>query len=191
MSKFSSFYKIVSPKPGVATMTDSQGIGDQGTYANYTWYQRLIQGSASRITRYREYDLMDNDVEIARSLDTIAEEMIGSDPNSDMPLELNVQQEKSNTIDSSTVMTLKSALRYWNTLHSWNTRLFKLARVTIKYGDCFFIRHNDTKKWEYIHPKNVIAFPTYIIIGLQFIYTSVAFYTSCFNNTLQKTLYLL
>lgn len=157
MSKFSSFYKIVSPKPGVTTMTDSQGIGDQGTYANYTWYQRLIQGSASRITRYREYDLMDNDVEIARSLDTIAEEMIGSDPNSDMPLELNVQQEKSNTIDSSTVMTLKSALRYWNTLHSWNTRLFKLARVTIKYGDCFFIRHNDTKKWEYIHPKNVIA----------------------------------
>lgn len=157
MARFTDYFKVVTPKPSVTTMTDSQGIGDQGTYANYTWYQRLIQGSASRITRYREYDLMDNDVEIARSLDTIAEEMIGSDPNSDMPLELVMQSDKDPNISSSTVMTLKSALRYWVDLHDWDTRLFKVARVTIKYGDCFFIRHSDTKKWEYVHPKNVVA----------------------------------
>ena len=155
MARFTDYFKVVTPKPSVTTMTDSQGIGDQGTYANYTWYQRLIQGSASRITRYREYDLMDNDVEIARSLDTIAEEMIGSDPNSDMPLELVMQSDKDLNISSSTVLTLKSALRYWIDLHDWDTRLFKVARVTIKYGDCFFIRHSDTKKWEYVHPKNV------------------------------------
>lgn len=157
MAKFADFFKVVAPKPGVTTMTDSQGIGDQGAYANYTWYQRLIQGSASRITRYREYDMMDNDVEIARSLDTIAEEMVGSDPNSDLPLELVIQQEKAPDIDSSTVMTLRAALRYWSSLHDWDTRLFKIARVTVKYGDCFFIRHSDTKKWEYVHPKNVVA----------------------------------
>lgn len=157
MARFTDYFKVVTPKPSVTTMTDSQGIGDQGTYANYTWYQRLIQGSASRITRYREYDLMDNDVEIARSLDTIAEEMIGSDPNSDMPLELVMQSDKDPNISSSAVLTLKSALRYWIDLHDWNTRLFKVARVTIKYGDCFFIRHSDTKKWEYVHPKNVVA----------------------------------
>lgn len=157
MARFTDYFKVVTPKPSVTTMTDSQGIGDQGTYANYTWYQRLIQGSASRITRYREYDLMDNDVEIARSLDTIAEEMIGSDPNSDMPLELVMQSDKDPNISSSTVLTLKSALRYWIDLHDWDTRLFKVARVTIKYGDCFFIRHSDTKKWEYVHPKNVVA----------------------------------
>ena len=71
-AKFSDYFKVVTPQPGVTTMTDNQGIGDQGTYSNSTWYQRLVQGSASRITRYREYDLMDNDIEIARSLDTIA-----------------------------------------------------------------------------------------------------------------------
>lgn len=157
MARFSDYFKVVAPKPSVTTMTDSQGIGDQGTYANYTWYQRLIQGSASRITRYREYDLMDNDVEIARSLDTIAEEMVGSDPNTDMPLELVIQSDKDQNIPSSMVLTLKSALRYWTDLHDWDTRLFKIARVTIKYGDCFFIRHSDTKKWEYVHPKNVVA----------------------------------
>ena len=157
MARFTDYFKVVTPKPSVTTMTDSQGIGDQGTYANYTWYQRLIQGSASRITRYREYDLMDNDVEIARSLDTIAEEMVGSDPNTDMPLDLVIQSDKDPNIPSSMVLTFKSALRYWTDLHDWDTRLFKIARVTIKYGDCFFIRHSDTKKWEYVHPKNVVA----------------------------------
>jgi len=138
-------------------MTDSQNIGDQGTYANYTWYQRLIQGSASRITRYREYDLMDNDVEVARALDTIAEEMIGNDEETDLPLVLDIDTEKTEEVMSSTVMTLRAALRYWSHLHKWHIRLFKLCRVAIKYGDCFFIRHSDTKQWEYIHPKNVVA----------------------------------
>lgn len=157
MAKFSNYFKVVTPKPGVTTMTDSQGVGDQGAYSNYTWYQRLIQGSASRITRYREYDLMDNDVEIARSLDTIAEEMIGSDPNQEMPLDLNIVSEKTEHIPTSTVLTLKSALRYWCDMHDWRNRLFAVARVTIKYGDCFFIRRKETQRWEYVHPKNVVA----------------------------------
>jgi hypothetical protein len=157
MAKFTDYFKIVVPKPGVTTMTDNQNIGDQGTYANYTWYQRLIQGSASRITRYREYDLMDNDVEVARSLDTIAEEMIGADPNDDMPLELIIEGEKEEKIPSSSMITLRTALRYWSDIHEWNTRLFKVARVTAKYGDCFFHRKSETGKWEYVHPKNVIA----------------------------------
>lgn len=157
MAKIQDYFKIVTPKPSATTMTDNQSIGDQGVYANYTWYQRLIQGSASRITRYREYDLMDNDVEIARSLDTIAEEMIGSDPNSDLPLELVIHKEKDQNIQTATVMTLRAALRYWVDLHDWNIRLFKIARVTVKYGDCFFIRKKETAKWEYVHAKNVVA----------------------------------
>lgn len=157
MSKFTSYFKVVEPRTGTTTMTDSQSIGDQGVYANYTWYQRLIQGSASRITRYREYDLMDNDVEVARALDTIAEEMTGANPQEEMPVELVIKNEKQPNILSSTVMTLKSALRYWCDLHDWDTRLYKIARTTIKYGDCFFIRHSDTRRWEWIHPKNVVA----------------------------------
>lgn len=157
MAKFQNFFKVVAPRPGITTMTDNQNIGDQGAYSNYTWYQRLVQGSASRLTRYREYDLMDNDVEVARSLDTIAEEMIGSNPQTDMPLELVIDSEKDPNISSSMAATLKAALRYWSTLHDWDNRMFKIARVTVKYGDCFFIRHKDTSKWEYVHPKSVVA----------------------------------
>lgn len=157
MAKFTDYFKVVTPRSGVTTMTDSQGIGDQGVYANYTWYQRLVQGSASRLTRYREYDMMDNDVEIARALDTIAEEIIGNDPNINTPLDLIIEEEKQKEIPTTTVMTLRAALRYWCTLHDWDNRLFKIARVTVKYGDCMFIRHQETQKWEYVHPKNVVA----------------------------------
>jgi len=100
---------------------------------------------------------MDNDVEVSRSLDTIAEEMIGSDPNSDLPLELVIEGDKEQHIPSSVVMTLRAALRYWSDLHDWNIRLFKIARNTIKYGDCFMLRHKETQKWEYIHSKNIVA----------------------------------
>jgi len=157
MAKFSSYFKVVAPKPGVTTMADSQAIGDQGVYANYTWYQRLIQGSASRITRYREYDLMDNDVEVARALDTIAEEMTGNDPATDAPIVLDINRDKQQHIDSSVAVTLRAALEYWSTIHDWPLRLFKLCRVTVKYGDCFFVRHRETSPWEYVHPKNVVA----------------------------------
>ncbi len=157
MAKFTDYFKVVAPKPGVTAMTDSQRIGDQGVYANYTWYQRLIQGSASRLSRYSEYDLMDNDVEISRSLDTIAEEMTGQDPNSASPLTLTVNKDKDLTLQSSTVSTLNTALQYWTDLHGFSIRLFHIARIVVKYGDCFFIRESETAKWQYVHPKDVIA----------------------------------
>lgn len=156
-AKFSSYFRLVTPKPTATSMTDNQAIGDQGTYANYTWYQRLISGSASRVTRYREYDMMDNDVEIARALDTIGEEMVGNVTSSPIPLDLQFSEEKSNNIKSSDVITIRSALKYWSDLHSWDQRLFKVCRVMVKYGDCFFIRNKTTTKWTYIHPKDVVA----------------------------------
>lgn len=138
-------------------MADNQTMGDQGTAASTLFVQRLITGSASRISRYREYDQIANDCQISRALDTIAEEMTGSDPNSDMPLVLDIVVEKKESIPSHTVMTLKAALQYWCDLHDWETRLFKVARVMVMYGDCFFIRKADTRKWEFVHPRNVVA----------------------------------
>ena len=85
-SKWSGYFKVVQPQPNSAKMTDSQEMADAGAYNNYTWYQRLVQGSASRMTRYREYDLMDNDVEVSRAVDTIAEEMTGNNPKTKEPL---------------------------------------------------------------------------------------------------------
>jgi len=157
MAKWTSYYKIVKPSAQPTRMTDSQYLGDQGSYNNYSWYQRLIQGSASRISRYREYDLMDADVEVARALDTIAEEITGNDPQLDDPLNIKLTIEHEDQANSVAVLTLKTALRKWCKIHDWENRLFKVARITVKYGDCFFHKQKHFQKWAFVHPKNVIA----------------------------------
>lgn len=159
MAKWTKYYRLIEPKPTVTKVTDNQTIGDQGAYGNFSWYQRLVQGSASRLTRYREYDLMDNDVDVARALDTIAEEIVGNQPKSDEPLLISIDSDKEDQIPSTTVMTLKTALKYWTTIHNWDTRLFKVSRIMVKYGDCFFEKDKKKpdQKWNYIHSKNVVG----------------------------------
>jgi hypothetical protein len=63
-----------------------------------------------------------------------------------------------NNMSPTTLMTLRAALRYWSTIHDWENRLFKIARNTAKYGDCFFRRGKDNRsKWTFIHPKMVVG----------------------------------
>lgn len=157
-AKWSGYFKIVTPSSSSTKMTDSQEMADSGAYNNYTWYQRLIQGSASRMTRYREYDLMDNDIEVARALDTIAEEMTGNNPKTKEPLILDILTEDEDNVESTAVLTLKAALRRWATMHDFPNRLYTVARLTVKYGDVFFLKGKKIgDKWKFIHPKNIIA----------------------------------
>lgn len=157
-AKWTGYFKVVTPQPSATKMTDSQEMADVGAYNNYTWYQRLIQGSASRMTRYREYDLMDNDIEVARALDTIAEEMTGNNPKTKEPLILDILTEDEDNVESVAVLTLKAALRRWGQLHDFPNRLYNIARLTVKYGDLFFRKGKKmTDKWQFIHPKNVVA----------------------------------
>jgi len=156
-AKFTDFYKIVQPSPEATRVTDSQSMTDAGIYGNYSWYQRLIQGSGSRLTRYREYDLMDNDVDVARALDTIAEEITGNDEATQDCLIMEVVAEDDSEVSDTEVLTVKAALRHWIDLHGWDARLFKIARLTIKYGDCFFRKKKETAGWDFIHPKHVVG----------------------------------
>lgn len=157
MAKYKSFYKVVQPRPEVEKMIDNQDISGSGEYGNYTWYQRLVQGSATRLTRYKEYELMDNDVEVSRALDIIAEEMTGNNSRTDLPLEVDIQEAEGQPIPKTTVLTLRAALRHWSDIHDWHTRLFKIARNLAMYGDIFFKKDGDFKKWIYVHPKRVVA----------------------------------
>lgn len=155
--KFSGFYKIVQPAPETTRVTDNQSLTDAGIYGNYSWYQRLVQGSGSRITRYREYDLMDVDVDVARALDTIAEEITGNDKARTEPLQIDFEVENSATVSSTTAITLRAALKRWLRINHMSTRLYKIVRLTIKYGDCYFRKSTKTGRWEFIHPKHVVG----------------------------------
>lgn len=155
--KWTGYFKVVQPVPPTTSMSDNQEMADAGAYNNYTWYQRLVQGSASRMTRYREYDLMDNDIEVSRALDTIAEEMTGNTPKTSEPLILEVMADDDSP-ESSAVLTAKTALRRWCEIHDFQSRLFSISRMLIKYGDVFFRKQKTSfDKWVFIHPKNVVA----------------------------------
>ena len=157
-NKITSFFKFVSTTPSTTHVQDNQGIdGQYAAYGNYTWYQRLVQGSATRLTRYREYDIMDNDVEVTRALDTIAEEMTRSNLNTGLPLDIELQSEEGQPIEDSLVMTIRAALRHWSSAHQWDSRLFKVARNTVKYGDCFFKKSTPYASWDWIPVQNIVA----------------------------------
>lgn len=152
------YFKIVTPRSRDANILDGQDtIGSTGLYGRMSWYNRLVQGSASRKNRYREYDVMDNDPDIALALDLIAEEMTGNNPKSELPLELQLTPFPNQEIPTSKTMTLKAALKTFVAIQKLDTpRLFNMCRGVLKYGDMFYLRSkNKHGKWLFIHPKNV------------------------------------
>lgn len=155
-----TYWKTIGPHAPNVSVTDSQDIaGNRGLYGNYSWYQRMIQGSSTRLVRYREYDVMDNDIDVARALDIMAEEMTGNSTKTRMPLELLVENAADEIIPGHVVATLQASLKTWCKIHEWQSgRLFTLARNLIKYGDCFFERNkNKNRKFTFIHPKHVLG----------------------------------
>lgn len=158
-----SYYKIVAPSAAsIDTMDNRDTTGTGGIYGNYTWYHRLVQGSPSRLTRYREFDIMDGDVHVSMALDIIAEEMCGNrgknNSTIDLPLEIAVTPSGNNPVPARTVTTLRAALKTWCTINNWKERIFPICRNTIKYGDAFFMRpEKKNGKYIWIHPKSIIG----------------------------------
>lgn len=95
---------------------------------------------------------MDADIDIARSLDIIAEEMSGKDEKTDLPFEIIYQKEDNQDISDTTSVTLRQAVRMWSNTQDFNKRIFSIARCLVKNGDCFFRKLSDTKKWVYVDP---------------------------------------
>lgn len=153
----SKFYKIITPQSAMEFMHSSQDVtGSAGIYGNYTWYNRLINGSAQRVNKYREYDVMDEDVDVARALDIIAEEMVGNNPKNEEPLTIKYMSGAETYLPSSLVLTIRAALRTFCNIQQLETRLFGICRTTVKYGDTFFLRpKKKNRKWVYCNPKNV------------------------------------
>lgn len=154
-------FKIIDPRSIEKTVTDNDmnyGGRYGGLYGNYSWYHRLITGSAQRVVKYQEYDIMDADVDVSRALDIIAEEMVGNNSKSEIPLIIKLELDGGVKVQSRVVSTLNAALKTWCNIHDWKNRTFKIARNTIKYGDCFYMRPKKKNgRFVFRHPKNVIA----------------------------------
>ncbi len=153
MGNFVDYYRIVKPKD-----SKSDYVSD-GTamYNNYSWYTKMLKGSANRYARYQQYHSMDQDNDVSRALDTIAEEMSSSNQITDLPFEIKYQNEDNKEIDENITMTIRAALRHWASLHDLKSKTFEISRMVIKYGDCFFRKTSDLKEWRYVDPSDVIG----------------------------------
>jgi hypothetical protein len=142
--------RIVQANRRAVASTGNDSI-ESGSFNFNTLNTLLYQGRTDRIQRYNAYDLMDKDSDIARALDIIAEYCTATDLKSQLPFNLDIEEDVMSEEDSDTLMSM---LKIWSRLNNWDNMLFRTVRNTIKYGDAFFLRDSDFKLYP-VHPSSV------------------------------------
>jgi intein/homing endonuclease len=98
-----------------------------------------------------QYDTMDMDSEVNAALDIIAEFCTQKDKENETPFHTSFRGQPTST----EVKLIKDCLQKWCKQQQFETRIFRIVRNTFKYGDCFFLRDPETKKWLYVDPVKV------------------------------------
>ncbi len=120
--------------------------------ANYSSFlPDIYAGAPNRVERYMQYDTMDMDSEVNAALDILAEFCTQKDKENRTPFQTFFKGSPTAT----EVKLLKDALQKWTKQQQFETRIFRIFRNTMKYGDCFFVRDPETKKWLYVDAAKV------------------------------------
>lgn len=158
MGQWTQYYKIIKPAPAKDGYVARDSYdANETTISNFSWYTQVMKGAGTRMQRYTQYNAMDTDVDIARALDTIAEEMSSKNEQTELPFNIHYQNDDNKEVKESIVMTVKAALRHWTDLQDLENRIFRVARYSIKFGDCFFRKFSDHKKWMFVDPSEVMG----------------------------------
>jgi Bacteriophage T4-like portal protein (Gp20) len=161
MSQYSGFWKIITPGTRkdmyntIATDTYDPRTTSVSSLTAVSWYSKVMQGHGSRLSAYKQYDTMDGDIDISRSLDIIAEEVSTKDDKTRLPFEIQYFKEDNQDVSDVTSVTLRTATRQFAEIQKLEKRVFGIARSLIKFGDCFFRKVSDTKSWVWVDPANV------------------------------------
>lgn len=124
------------------------GISDKGNsgpldtlYSKYKNYLPAVyQGPDNRLERYAIYDGMEQDPIISSALDVQAEYITQTNTNDMFKIEYRSQSELPETHTS----TIEKSLDSWIKVNDFRKRIFSIIRDVIKYGDCVFIRDDET-----------------------------------------------
>jgi len=120
--------------------------------ANYSSYlPDVYAGAPNRVERYMQYDTMDMDSEVNAALDILTEFCTQKDKENRTPFQTFFKGSPTAT----EVKLLKDALQKWTKEQQFETKIFRIFRNTMKYGDCFFVRDPETKKWLYVDAAKV------------------------------------
>jgi hypothetical protein len=120
--------------------------------ANYSSFlPDVYAGAPNRVERYMQYDTMDMDSEVNAALDILAEFCSQKDKENSTPFHTFFRGNPTST----EVKLVKDALQKWTKEQQFETRIFKIIRNTFKYGDAFFLRDPETKKWLFVDAAKV------------------------------------
>ena len=155
-----SWKKYFTPVPtgdnqnGSYSPFSSRGNGNMAGPAksNYSSYlPDVYVGSPNRVERYGQYNTMDMDSEVNAALDILAEFCTQKNKQNSTPFITEYKQKATN----SEITIIGQYLQQWCKLQKFDTRMFRALRNVFKYGDVFFLRDPETKKWFHIDPANV------------------------------------
>jgi hypothetical protein len=120
--------------------------------SNYSSYlPDVYVGTPNRIERYGQYNTMDLDSEVNAALDILAEFCTQKNKSNNTPFITNYKTTATN----SEIKIIQQYLQQWCKLQEFETRIFKILRNVFKYGDQFFLRDPETKRWFHVDPANV------------------------------------
>jgi hypothetical protein len=127
------------------SFSKGQGLGPAAS--NYSSHlPDVYVGNPNRVERYGQYNTMDSDSEINAALDILAEFCTQKNKENNTPFKIEYNGKPTN----SEVQILSQYLHRWAKLQEFETRMFKIIRNIFKYGDQFFIRDPETKKWFHV-----------------------------------------
>jgi hypothetical protein len=122
-------------------------------YKNYmSRLPEVYTGHPNRVERYNQYEMMDVDAEINACLDIISEFSTQRNEHNKTPFSFEYKEEPT----PHEVELLTKQLHQWSKLNEFDTRMFKIFRNTIKYGDQVFIRDPENFKLYWIDMVKVI-----------------------------------
>jgi hypothetical protein len=126
---------------------------DDFGYKNYrSRLPEVYVGHPNRIERYNQYEMMDVDAEINACLDIIAEFSTQKNEHNKTPFNLNFKDDPT----PHEIELLKTQLQQWCKLNEFETRIFKIFRNCLKYGDQVFVRDPENFKLYWVDMIKVI-----------------------------------
>jgi len=122
-------------------------------YKNYmSRLPEVYTGHPNRIERYNQYEMMDVDAEINACLDILAEFSTQRNEHNKTPFSFEYKDDPT----PREVELLTKQLQQWCKLNEFDSRMFKIFRNVVKYGDQVFVRDPENFKLYWVDMVKVI-----------------------------------
>jgi hypothetical protein len=146
----------LSPISGAASGNwNDGGVTNTNDFAFRNYQSRLPEvymGHPNRVERYNLFENMDTDPEINSCLDILAEFSTQPNEHNKTPFDIKFNGDPTQT----EVELISKQLQQWCKLNEFETRIFKIFRNTVKYGDQVFIRDPETFKLTWVDMTKVV-----------------------------------